>query len=485
MALSGNNIKNIFIYALPKFIGYGLAVLTLPILTRILSPADFGVIIMSAIFPTLAAGVLTLGLPSAAQRFYFEYRRDKEKLNSLLYSAQALLYVLLLVSAPLVFLLRGRIAQWTCGSAEYGMAVFITFLSQYLGQVTIFYLNIYQNKEQAAVHSIFTILQAVIASCAGVILVWGFKMSYMGVVYGTFAGAFITCLAMLAHSNRAPRANFSRKIIIENIAYGIQVVPKSFTSFINRFFDKYMLSNMLSLSAVGIYNIAQTVANVPFYLMGTVGASFQPVYYREVFEKGKAASSSVGRIFTVFLYAAFFPILLMALFAGELIRLLAPVSYYQAIDLIIIMCAAVATQAFGVFVGVQYAYAKKAYLIFVAAVLGTVINVAANIILIPRFGLMGAVFATVASYGVLNAILAVVGQRLYRIGYQWKTVTVFYLIILCAVLVSAHLRAISCGSILEFFIKILFIMVFILAGIKAGVISKSNLKLLGDVFRRV
>ena len=38
MALTEKNIRNIFIYAAPKFAGYGLNLITLPILTRILTP---------------------------------------------------------------------------------------------------------------------------------------------------------------------------------------------------------------------------------------------------------------------------------------------------------------------------------------------------------------------------------------------------------------------------------------------------------------
>src|SRR4030067_498097 len=93
---------------------------------------------------------------------------------------------------------------------------------------------------------------------------------------------------------------FKARILFENIKYGLQIIPKSFTSFINRFFDKYMLNNMLSLSAVGVFNIGQTIGNAMFFLMNTVWSSFQPVLYREVFDKGKDGSVCVGRLFPHF-----------------------------------------------------------------------------------------------------------------------------------------------------------------------------------------
>jgi O-antigen/teichoic acid export membrane protein len=46
-------------------------------------------------------------------------------------------------------------------------------------------------------------------------------------------------------------------------------------------------------------------------------------------------------------------------------------------------------------------------------------NMALNIILLPRIGLMGAVYATVASYALALVLLAVVGRRLVPLSWPW------------------------------------------------------------------
>ena len=264
--------------------------------------------------------------------------------------------------------------------------------------------------------------------------------------------------------------------MFENIKYGLQIVPKSFTGFINRFFDKYMLNNMLSLSAVGVYNIGQTVGNAMFFLMAAVWSSFQPVYYREIFDKGKDGSVSAGRIFTIFAYIALTPVLLLILFAQEIIHIIAPVPYYEAIDIIIIVSGGVATQVFGMYVGVQYAYSKKAYWIFPVTVVGTLANVAANIFLIPKFGLIGAGFSTAISTSVINAILTFIGQKLYRIQYDWKIIISLYAIILGAMTSVFYLRFIEFNNIYLYLIKLTFIVLFIFAGIKAKLITRQSIE---------
>lgn len=476
MALSEKNIRNIFIYAAPKFISYGLNLITLPILTRLLTPHEFGIIALAWLFPAIAVSVFSCGITASAQRYYFEYRHHNDKFISFVFSLQVFLYVSLLASSLGVYFLKDTISGLIMGKRDFGFAVFVTFVAGYFGQIASFYLILYQNMEKAVVHSTFTVLQAFITTAAGLILVWHFKMSYMGIIYGSLLGACTVCLAMMIHFNRNLRFVFNGIILWDNIKYGLQVMPKSFSGFINRFFDKYMLNNMLSLSAVGVYNIGQTIGNALFFLMSTVWSSFQPVYYGEVFDKGQDGSVSVGRLFTMFAYITLMPILLLILFAQELVYIIAPPSYYDAIDIIIIISGGVATQVFGMYVGVQYAYSKKAYWIFPATVVGTLANVAANIVLIPKLGLIGAAVSTVATYFFINGILTLIGQKLYRIQYEWGTIASLYGTIALAAVFILYLRHIGFNNTGLYLIKLSFIIIFVYVGIQSRLITKQSIE---------
>ena len=162
---------------------------------------------------------------------------------------------------------------------------------KYLYQIIVFFLRIYQNMEKAALHSVFVALQVITSVTMSLLFVWYFKMSYMGMIYGSFVGALVSCVFAGVHFNRHVRIRFSRKILLENLKYGIQVIPKSFTGFINKFFDKYMLNAMLSMSVVGVYTIGQTIITAIDMLMSNIWMSFQPVSYREVFDNGKGATT--------------------------------------------------------------------------------------------------------------------------------------------------------------------------------------------------
>ena len=84
-------IKTVGAYALPKILSYGLNFLMIPILTRILSPADFGVVALAWAVHNTLAGICTLGIPGAVSRYFFEYRNDQTKLAALIVSARIMM----------------------------------------------------------------------------------------------------------------------------------------------------------------------------------------------------------------------------------------------------------------------------------------------------------------------------------------------------------------------------------------------------------
>jgi O-antigen/teichoic acid export membrane protein len=475
MALTDRSIRNVAIYAVPRFVGYALNLLALPIFTRILSPKDFGVIALAWLFPTVATTLLSLGLNFGTQRYYFVYRTDEERLATLLRTTQIWLVAALGAAMPLIFLTKGVIARLTTGSEIYGTAVFVAFIAASADEVCAYYLQLYQNMERARTHSTYVVSRTALTVTAELCFVALFHLSYLGMLLGNLVGGVTVALVMAVNFNRGRRGDFSLATLKQTLAYGVQVIPKSFTGLISRFFDKYMLNNIVSLAAVGAYNIGQTVANTVSVMMNVVWTSFQPAFYREMFDRGEDASDTVGRMFTVFAFLGLAPAVALAIFAEPVFLLLAPPAYANAVDASILVTVAMSTQVFGMFAGLPYAYSKRAYLIFPISVVGTVANVAANLLLVPRLGIPGAALSMIVMYVVLNGLLTWIGQRQYRVDYEWRwLVPLFGTVVAAAAaglwahnggpLVAAWAAKLAAGS------------VFLLVGWRAGILTRAQMR---------
>ncbi|MBI5698807.1 polysaccharide biosynthesis protein [Candidatus Saganbacteria bacterium] len=482
MAISEKNIKNILIYAAPNLVGYLISVFTMPIMTRLLIPSDYGIIAMAGIFPAIALGVLTFGLSSATQRYYFEYYKDKKKLDALMISSQLCLFFMFALSIVPIYLFKDFIAGRIIGSPVYGNAQFVCYLATFLAYMNNLYLLIYQNMQRAKEYAMYILMQMLITSFAGLIYIWFFKMAYMGPLYGSLTASVLVFLVLLFRFNREYVFRYDFGLLWESIKYGLQLVPQSFTGLISRFFDKYMLSSLLSLSAVGIYNIGQNIGQLLFTLMVAVWNSFQPVFFKEIFDNGPGAARSIGRMVTVFSYLTLAPIVLVVLYAKEIIFIMAPPSYYHAVPVIIIIACAYATNVFGCFVGLQYVYTKKTYLLFPLSIFGTIANVGFNLILIPRYGLAGGAASTFFSYLVINGIVSIIGQRLYKFEYEWRALSLMFLNVFVPAGLLLYLPKVNCPLLVLYLIKLAFLGSFVYIGYQSNLLTRGKYEMILKMF---
>jgi O-antigen/teichoic acid export membrane protein len=96
-----------------------------------------------------------------------------------------------------------------------------------------------------------------------------------------------------------------------------------------------------------------------------------------------------------------------------------PPVYWQGVEIVPwVLLAYVFTGAYVVFLVGVYLEKKTKYLPVVSGI-GAVLNVGANLILIPKLGILGAAFSTLLSYAVMAGGMYFVSQRFYRVAYEW------------------------------------------------------------------
>lgn len=476
MSSTEKKIKNIAIYLTPSLLGSVIPLITFPIMTRFLIPKDFGIIALSASFPGLIVNLLSCNVNSAAQRYYFEYRKNAMDICSLINTTLVFLLCVFMIAAPIVFLIKNFLSAIVLGSSEYGLAIFLSYLAACFNVLINFYLLLYRNMEESKKFSFFTITQMLINTTLGLLLVVGFRLGYMGLIYATF-GATLTVFSVLfwRFQKNFP-FSFNIKMLIDNLKYGIPLLPNNFIGSIYAFFDKYMLRSISSLSSTGIYSVAQNISNKLFVFMTAVRSTFYPLFMKDMFDRGKAAAKAVGRNFTVFTYISLSAVLGMILFGEEIIYILAPSSYYKSINVMIVILCGIAIQTFGKIVGIQLAYVKKAYLSFPISVAGLITNVLLNILLIPVWGAMGAGLATVMTIFIMNIITIAVAQGYYKIIYEKKVLIFLYLNVFLSAIVLIYFRSLEVSFLLRYSLKLVSVLAFIFSGIYAKIITKRTVK---------
>ena len=165
--------------------------------------------------------------------------------------------------------------------------------------------------------------------------------------------------------------------------------------------DRIMISKMVNTSATAIYSVAYTVGMVISIVWQSIEASLSPWIYEKMSSNDE--ESIRKRTFQIML---FFAVMCMfcALFAPEIIAILAPAEYYSGVYVIpSIAASAFFIAAYSIYMRVELYY-KQTFFATIATTISAVLNLLLNYICIREFGFIAAGYTTLACYIILFAL---------------------------------------------------------------------------------
>lgn len=475
-------VKSILNYLSPSLLSSLMPFITLPIMTRFLKPEDFGIIALTTSFPSLIISIIGCNIDVAAQRYYFEYRKDFLKVSSLINSTTAFLFFVYIVSSLFIFANQNLFSQLIMGNPEYGFAIFIAYVTACLNILVTFYLTMYRDMERPKIFSRFTITQMIMNASLILVFVAVLGFGYIGVIYGSFLATLsVFCMLFWKFQKEFPFC-FNFIILKDNFKYGIPLLGNYLSGPVSQFLDKYLLRSIVSLSSAGIYSVAQNISRKIFEFMTSIQSTYHPIFMKDMFDHGKKAAVSIGRNFTVFTYLSLSAVLGMILFGEEIIHILAPSSYYGTINVMLIILCGISMQTFGKIVGIPLAYVKKAYLSVPITFVEVTANILLNLLFIPLWGAIGAGLATAATIFISNSVYMIVSQKYYYIRYEKKILVLFYLNIFASAIALIIFRKVEAPLLVKYCFKIISLVLFVVLGIKSQILTKVNIKAVLSIF---
>jgi O-antigen/teichoic acid export membrane protein len=203
------------------------------------------------------------------------------------------------------------------------------------------------------------------------------------------------------------RPTFSLREIESLIASGVRATPAFFATQGVYRVDRYFLGAFRGVKSVGIYAIASSAAEMVRVVSYGV---YQVLFFRQASGRASAREVNIARIATVLSTALICGVL--AWLAPFLIVHLVGHRYDAAVTpLRILLLAEVLLASF--LTDTSTLLTRAAYgLAFWAAAAGLVAALVADIILISRYGAIGAAWASVASYAVLALTTRLAARRL-------------------------------------------------------------------------
>jgi O-antigen/teichoic acid export membrane protein len=420
------------LYTLGNFLPRLGAFLLLPVYTATLTPADFGVFSLMLSLSGLLAILYRLGLDGALMRFHFDVdQRRRPALYATLSLATlvagiVISLVLGAIGAPLFERLFAGVAFWPIGA----LTLLLTFLTafQYVPA------SLLRATEQPGRFVAFTAGVFVMGVAGTLVFLFGLRLGAAGALLGQVIGAVgilaVTGLVLL----RLRPTGLDLGLLRGSLAFGLPLVPHSLSAWVLNLSDRFLISLLIGLSAVeaqraiGIYSFGYQLGQVVSLVALSFNAAWVPYFYAN---GEKAEGPAVLREMTTLATGALAVLAVgMAAIAPEVTTILASQRWGAAAGQAaeIVPLVATASLAYGVYFMVVSAVflVRRTRLLPILTLVAGIANVAANLLLIPRIGILGAAMATLVGYTVLTVATTLYARRGYPLQLDGRRLTLLF-----------------------------------------------------------
>ncbi|AGB31198.1 polysaccharide biosynthesis protein [Natrinema pellirubrum DSM 15624] len=248
----------------------------------------------------------------------------------------------------------------------------------------------------------------------------GFLLAGLGVHAAAMAyllGAIVSCaLACYLLDRLVPLVGSARLRLRELLVFSVPLVFATVLSNMLTRTDTLMLGYFRPSREVGLYSAAYPLASGMLLVLSSFGFMYLPLASRLDSENERAEVGSIYELTTKWVYILTFPLFLtFVVFSSDVLTIVFGQRYATAGNALSIL-------AIGFFTSAMFGRNRETLsaLGYTTAIMGAnglafLINVALNLVLIPRYGYMGAAMTSMFSFVVLNLTVYAILKLKYDI----------------------------------------------------------------------
>ncbi len=418
--------KDSAIYGLIKAITSSSHLLLLPIYTRVLSSEEYGVLDFMTITANLLYIMVSLEIAQGFARFFSDAETDKDKIlyasTTLWFSLGAYsLFLIVAVNFPV------ELSKLISGSPKYEDLIQVAVLAIWGQGMFSLVQNQLRYELRPKQYALASLAYTAMLLAMVVILLIEFHFGVVGFFLAQLAASVTGLTVGLYFSRHSYQCVFDLKKCKKMLRFSVPLVFSSVGVFLSLYVDRIAITDLMSMEALGVYSVGYRIATVISLALVGFQIALTPLIYKNY--RNESAPKEIERILRYFFALVSPLILLVTLFADNILFIMATLDYASADKVVFPLgMAFLFTNVYLFAPGIWVA--KKTRRITLINLIVAGMNLALNYILIPHFGFLGAAVATCSSALIGLCLYVLMGQPLYPIPYRWTSIAVTFSILL-------------------------------------------------------
>jgi O-antigen/teichoic acid export membrane protein len=413
--------RNTMLYTLCSLVQRAVGFLLLPVYTRYLTPADYGVLQLLDITVDIAAILFVSGMTAGLQRYYFAAKDEAER-KQVVSTTYVLELGLGAVATMALFLAAPLAAYIGLREPQHVMFVRISAINFLLSVLLSVPLLLLQTQKRAGAFLLASMGKLILQVTLNLTCLIGLGLGVVGMLYSGLVVNAIVGLVLAIWLMRSVGLHFSMPMLRKLRSFGVPYQISTAGSFILVFGDRFFLGHNRSIGEVGLYGLAYQFG---FLLSSLVEGPFCRAWNPMRFQQVELPRSERDRFYNQGLRILGVVLILVAtgivLYTPAIIRLATTAEFYPAAVFVPILIGAYIAQcytmvvAFGIDVSTRTKY--YTYATWISSVLIVLLYAS----LIPPFGGLGAAWATLLAFLVRFALTYYFAQQVWPVSYEWGT----------------------------------------------------------------
>lgn len=388
-----NGLKAGIWFAICNVIQKGINFLVMPILTRIMPQADYG------IYNTYTSWYNFLMIFTSLRLSYYVFSKGMVKYeddrNEFVLSLQSLSITSTLFFFGVYWLFQ-KTANTLLGlSTSLMVCMFIHMLFEPSIEFWSARKRFEYDYKKVV---IITLALTVINPVLGIIMILNSDDTVFARALSSTIAISIFGIFLYGVIIRKSRHFFSVKYWKYALAFNIPLIPHFLSSTALSQADRIMIRNIVGPEATAIYSVAYSLGMMTMLFSHAIQQALLPWQYTKLKKKDYNDLPQIATL-TMIIIAAI--CILFIAFAPEVVSLVAPNSYRDAIWAMPPVCSAVYFMyLFNMFANIEYYFEETKY-VAVASILAALANIGLNWIFIPLYGYIAAGYTTLFCYVLL------------------------------------------------------------------------------------
>ena len=380
-----------------------------------LTEADYGALALLLALETFAKVLCRFGLDGAFMRFYHEAdARDRRRMASTIFWFLIGSNILVLGAA---ILWSATIARVLFDLPGYLTALRLMLLNTLLSGVVFLPFHAMRLEDRAATYATLAFLRSVATIVLRIVLVIGAGLGVVGLYAADLIVTMVLLPALWPWLRPLVGLTFSRADLRRALRFGLPRVPHGIAQQVLDGGNKLLLAAYIPQARLGVYQNGTTLGGAIKFFTAAFETAWAPFYYatarqpdaKDVFRK----MTTYGIAVLALLVAGTVAI------APDVVLLVLSPEYLEAVPVVPFIAVGMAAQGVYLLTSIGLNLTSRTEFYPIATSAAAITGLASGLVLMPRWGPLGAAIAFALSFITQAAVAYAFAQRLYPMTYEW------------------------------------------------------------------